>query len=106
MAVVSTVQEKYMKEALRQAKKAYALGEVPIAVSLYMKAKLSGVGTTGATQIKILWRTPRSPPSTKPAGSSATGGWRTARSMSPWNPARCAPEPSCRRESPRWSWAA
>ena len=30
MAVIKNIQEKYMKEALKQAKKAYALGEVPI----------------------------------------------------------------------------
>ena len=30
MAVIQSIQEKYMKEALTQAKKAYALGEVPI----------------------------------------------------------------------------
>ena len=31
-----TMDEKYMKEALRQAKKAYALGEVPIGCVIVM----------------------------------------------------------------------
>lgn len=35
-----TEEERYMREAVKQAKKAYALGEVPMAVSLYMKVKL------------------------------------------------------------------
>ena len=30
MAPITSIQEKYMKEALKQAKKAYLLGEVPI----------------------------------------------------------------------------
>lgn len=44
MAVVSTVQEKYMKEALRQAKKAYALGEVPIGCVIVHEGKIIGRG--------------------------------------------------------------
>lgn len=42
MAVVSTVQEKYMKEALKQAKKAYALGEVPIGCVIVHEGKIIG----------------------------------------------------------------
>ena len=41
MAVIKSVEEKYMKEALKQAKKAYALGEVPIGCA-------SGRGNTPA----------------------------------------------------------
>ena len=44
MAVVSTVQEKDMKEALRQAKKAYALGEVPIGCVIVHEGKIIGRG--------------------------------------------------------------
>lgn len=44
MAVVSTVQEKYMKEALKQAKKAYALGEVPIGCVIVHEGKIIGRG--------------------------------------------------------------
>ena len=39
-----TEQEKYMKEALRQAKKAYALGEVPIGCVIVYEGKIIGRG--------------------------------------------------------------
>lgn len=39
-----TEQEKYMKEALRQAKKAYALGEVPIGCVIVYEGKVVGRG--------------------------------------------------------------
>lgn len=39
-----TEQEKYMKEALRQAKKAYALGEVPIGCVIVYGGKVVGRG--------------------------------------------------------------
>lgn len=44
MAVITTVQEKYMKEALRQAKKAYTLGEVPIGCVIVYQGKIIGRG--------------------------------------------------------------
>ncbi|HHX12589.1 MAG TPA: nucleoside deaminase, partial [Clostridiales bacterium] len=39
-----TTHEKYMKEALKQAKKAYALGEVPIGCVIVYKDKIIGRG--------------------------------------------------------------
>ena len=39
-----TEQEKYMKEAIRQAKKAYALGEVPIGCVIVCEGKIIGRG--------------------------------------------------------------
>lgn len=44
MAAVQSVQEKYMKEALKQAKKAYALGEVPIGCVIVHEGKIIGRG--------------------------------------------------------------
>lgn len=44
MASVTSVQEKYMKEALRQAKKAYELGEVPIGCVIVYEGKIIGRG--------------------------------------------------------------
>lgn len=44
MAVVKSIQEKYMKEALKQAKKAYALGEVPIGCVIVYQGKIIGRG--------------------------------------------------------------
>lgn len=44
MAVVRSVQEKYMKEALKQARKAYALGEVPIGCVIVHEGRIIGRG--------------------------------------------------------------
>lgn len=44
MAIIKNVQEKYMKEALRQAKKAFALGEVPIGCVIVYEGKIIGRG--------------------------------------------------------------
>ncbi len=44
MAVIKSVAEKYMKEALKQAKKAYALGEVPIGCVIVHEGKIIGRG--------------------------------------------------------------
>lgn len=44
MAAVTNIQEKYMREALKQAKKAYALGEVPIGCVIVHKGKIIGRG--------------------------------------------------------------
>lgn len=44
MAKIISVQEKYMKEALKQAKKAYKLGEVPIGCVIVHEGKVIGRG--------------------------------------------------------------
>ncbi len=44
MAAIVSIQEKYMKEALKQAKKAYALGEVPIGCVIVHEGKIIGRG--------------------------------------------------------------
>lgn len=44
MTAVSSVQEKYMREAIRQAKKAYVLGEVPIGCVIVHEGKVIGRG--------------------------------------------------------------
>ena len=44
MAVIKSIPEKYMKEALKQAKKAYALGEVPIGCVIVHEGKIIGRG--------------------------------------------------------------
>lgn len=44
MASITSVQDKYMKEALKQAKKAYALGEVPIGCVIVHEGKIIGRG--------------------------------------------------------------
>ncbi len=44
MAAVTGIQEKYMREALKQAKKALALGEVPIGCVIVHEGKIIGQG--------------------------------------------------------------
>ena len=44
MAAVQSVQQKYMREALKQAKKAYALGEVPIGCVIVHEGVIIGRG--------------------------------------------------------------
>jgi len=44
MAAVQAVQEKYMREALKQAKKAYKLGEVPIGCVIVHEGEIIGRG--------------------------------------------------------------
>lgn len=44
MAAISNITEKYMREALRQAKKAAALGEVPIGCVIVYQDKIIGRG--------------------------------------------------------------
>lgn len=44
MAVIKNVQEKYMREALKQAKKAYTLGEVPIGCVIVHEGRIIGRG--------------------------------------------------------------
>lgn len=44
MAKIISVQERYMKEALKQAKKAYKLGEVPIGCVIVHEGKIIGRG--------------------------------------------------------------
>ena len=79
---------KYMKAALKQAEKALAIGEVPIGAVIVENGRIIGRGYNRRTTLP--WPTPRSPRSVRPTKRSVTGGWRAARSMSRWNPARCA----------------
>lgn len=44
MAVIKNIHEKYMREALKQAKKAYSLGEVPIGCVIVHAGKVIGRG--------------------------------------------------------------
>lgn len=44
MTAIKNIQEKYMREALRQARKAYALGEVPIGCVIVHEGRIIGRG--------------------------------------------------------------
>ena len=48
--------EKYMREAIRQAKKAYALEEVPIGCVIVYQDKIIGRGYNRRTVVRIHWR--------------------------------------------------
>lgn len=52
MHTEASIHEKYMKEAIRQAKKAYALGEVPIGCVIVYQGKIIGRGYNRRTTDK------------------------------------------------------
>ena len=62
--------EKYMKEAVRQAKKAYKLDETPIGCVIVHDGKIIGRGYNR-----------RSQRSERPVKSWATGDWKSVRFM-------------------------
>ena len=49
---MQSIDEKYMKEAIRQAKKAYAIGEVPIGCVIVYEDKIIGRGYNRRTDRK------------------------------------------------------
>lgn len=72
---------RYMKEAIRQAKKAAALGDVPIGCVIVYQDKIIGRGYNRRMADKTVLALRRSSPCGKPAKRWATGAWRTARCM-------------------------
>ena len=68
--------EKYMKEALKQAKKAYALEETPIGCVIVHEGKLSAGGIIEEIRTRTHWLMRRLRQFEKPAKSWGTGGWR------------------------------
>ena len=52
---MQSTDEKYMKEAIKQAKKAYAIGEVPIGCVIVYQDKIIGRGYNRRTIDKIPW---------------------------------------------------
>ena len=102
MAVIKNIQEKYMKEALKQARKAYALGEVPIGCVIVHQGKIIGRGynrrntdknTLSHAEIAAIRR-----------ASKVIGDWRLEE-CTHWNPVRCVPELLSRHVSPKLSSA-
>ena len=81
MATIKNIHEKYMKEALKQARKALALGEVPIGCVIVHEGKIIGRGynrrntdknTLSHAEITAIRK-----------ASKVIGGWRSAPSISP-----------------------
>ena len=85
-----TADEKYMKEALRQARKAWALMEVPIGCVIVQNDKIIARGynrrntdknTLSHAELNAIRK-----------ASKKTGDWKTALCTLRWSPVRCAPE--------------
>ena len=77
-----TQEEKYMKAAIREAKKAYALEEVPIGCVIVQNDRIIARGYNRRNTEGIRWRTRSLLRSKRRAKRPATGGWKTARCMS------------------------
>ena len=77
--------EKYMKEALKQAKKAYAIDEVPIGCVIVQNGKIiaRGYNRRNTDKNTLAAKEVETSVVKKPAKKPATGDWRTARCMSP-----------------------
>lgn len=87
-----TQDEKYMKQAIKQAKKAYALDEVPIGCVIVAGDKIIARGYNRRNTDKIHSLMLSSLPSAKPAKRPETGVSRNAPCTSPLSPVRCVPE--------------
>ena len=87
-----TTDEKFMKEAIKQAKKAYALDETPIGCVIVHDARLLAVDTIEEILTRILLRMLKSQQSEKQVRSLATGVWRSVQCMLHWSHVRCVPE--------------
>ena len=91
--------ERFMREAIRQARKAGALMEVPIGCVIVYEGKIIARGYNRRNTDKnydLPCGTECDPESQQKGW--ATGGWKGVRCTSLWNRVRCAPELSSRRE--------
>ena len=95
-----TQDEKYMKEALKQAKKAYALGEVPIGCVIVYQDKIIGRGYNRRNTDKNTLAHAEITAINKASRVMKDWRWKNALFMLHWNPARCVPGRLCRPESP------
>ena len=76
-----TADEKYMREAIKQAKKAYAIGEVPIGCVIVYQDKIIARGYNRRTIDKIHWLMRSFRQSVKQVRKWKTGGWKNVRCM-------------------------
>ena len=76
MAAITSIQEKYMKEAIKQAGKAYALGEVPIGCVIVHEGQIIGRGYNRRNTDKNTLAHAEITAINKASKKSATGGWR------------------------------
>ena len=76
-----TTDEKYMRAALKQAEKAYNLGETPIGCVIVHEDKIIARGYNRRIQTRIHWHMLRSQQSRKQAKSLVTGVWKNVHCM-------------------------
>lgn len=86
-----TDDEKFMKEALKQAKKAYAINEVPIGCVIVQNGKIIARGYNRRNIDKNTLAHAELSAIRKASKKQVTGGLRTATSTSHWSHARCVP---------------
>ena len=101
-----TEDEKFMKEAIRQAKKAEAIGDVPIGCVIVSEGRIIARGYNKRNKNKTVLAHAELLAMSKACKKQGTGVWRTVPCISRWNPVRCAPELSSRQGFPGWSSAA
>lgn len=94
--------ERFMREAIRQARKAGALMEVPIGCVIVYEGKIIARGYNRRNTDKNTISHAELNAIRKASKSWATGGWKGVRCTSLWNRVRCAPELLSRRELVGW----
>ena len=92
--------EKFMREAIKQAKKAYALGEVPIGCVITYNGKIIGRGYNRRNTDKNTLSHAELTAIKK--ASKVIGDWRLERS----SPVKCVLVRLCRHGYPKWLWDA
>ena len=93
-----TEDERFMKEAVRQAKKAAALGDVPIGCVIVQENKIIARGYNRRMADKNTLSHAEIIAIKKPVKKQETGGWRTAPCTLLWSLALCAPALLFRQE--------
>lgn len=85
--------EAFMKEAVRQAKKAAAIGDVPIGCVIVKEGRIISRGYNRRNADKTVLSHAEITAIKRACKKRETGGWRIVRCMSRWSPVPCAPEP-------------
>lgn len=78
---ITEIDEKFMREALAEARAAAAVGEVPIGAVVVRDGEIVARRTIGASSTRILRLTQSSRPCALPLGRSVAGVFPTVRSM-------------------------
>lgn len=95
-------QEKYMREAIRQAKKAWALEEVPIGCVIVYEGKIIARGYNRRNTDKNTLSHAELNAIRKASKKLGTGVWKGAPCMLRWSRAKCVRGRSYRHGLMRW----